>query len=210
LFYSFFSITGHRQTLATGIALIGYLAFAEKKKFLPFLLTVLLAYPLHKSVLGFIGIYFLQNLKMDRKKVIGVLCLFPIVFIFRSPLVKILSYISGYEPEAAKGYAVTFLLVYILLMIVSLWKGEEALRANKHANTSMGAVAVAFLLTPLTFVNPIMMRLLQYYSLFLVLFVPDLVMSLRKEECVFAYFSATAVVVLLMFKNNPQYLFFWQ
>lgn len=213
LFYSFFAITGHRQTLATGIALIGYLAFAEKKKFIPFLLTVLLAYPLHKSVIGFIPIYFLQYIKMDRKKLVAVLVAFPIVFLLRGSITAILATIGGYDAYAdqfAGAGAYTFTLVYIVLMIVALWKVKEAIELNPHTNLSMVAVALAFLLTPTTFIDPSLMRLVQYYSLFLILFVPDLLMTFDGREMQFAYALALFVLVGLFAKNNPHYMFFWQ
>ncbi len=212
LFYSFFGITGHRQTLATGIALMGFLAFAEKKKFVPFLLTVLLAYPLHKSVAAFIPIYFLQHIKMDRKKVIAVLIAFPVVFLLRGPLATLLSNLSGYEGYNLRegGTPIMFLLVYIALMIVTLWKGKEALEVNPHANLVLAAVALAFLLTPLTFVNANLMRLVQYYSIFMILYIPDLIMAFDDHESQFAYLLALAVLIGLFVRIQPQYLFFWQ
>lgn len=212
LFYSFFAITGHRQTLATGIALIGYLAFAEKKRFIPFLITILLAYPLHKSVLAFIPIYFLQYIKMDRKKVIIVLIAFPIVFLLRGPLATVLSSFSGYDgyDKAEGGQGFTFLLVYVVLMIATLWKGKEATIINPHANWTLAAVCLAFLLTPLMFVNANLMRLVQYYSIFLMLYIPDLVMTFDDHETQFAYVLVLFVLVGLFVRNNPQYLFFWQ
>ncbi len=213
LFYSFFAITGHRQTIATGVALIAYMAFAERKKFIPFLLMILLVYPIHKSVIGFVPVYFLQYIKMDRKKIVAVLLAFPVVFLLRGQLTAILANLSGYDSYAeqfsgAGSYVFTF--VYIVIMIVSLWKGEAAIEVNPNANTAMVAVAVAFLLTPTTFVDPSLMRLVQYYSLFLVLFIPDLVMAFDDHEMQFAYFLALAVLVGLFIKNNPQYMFFWQ
>lgn len=212
LFYSFFAITGHRQTIATGIALMGYLAFGEKKKFIPFLLTILLAFPLHKSVLGFIPIYFLQFIKMDRKKIIAVLLIFPFVFLTSEFWATILAFLSGYEgyEQATGGGAYTFLLVYAILMVATLWKGQTAIRLNPKANTALVAVAFAFLLTPLTFVNASMMRLVQYYSIFLVLYIPDLIMTFEHHETQFAYILALAVLIGLFVRHNPQYMFFWQ
>lgn len=213
LFYSFFAITGHRQTIATGIALLAYVLFAERKKFVPFLLMILLAYPIHKSVLGFVTIYFLQYIKMDRKKIVAVLLAFPIAFALRGPLTALLANLSGYEAYAeqyAGAGAYTFTLVYIILMIASLWKGKNAIDNNPQANTALVAVAVAFLLTPTTFVNHGLMRLVQYYSIFMVLYIPDLIMAFDDHEAQFAYVLALAVLVGLFAKNNPQYLFFWQ
>ncbi len=212
LFYSFFAITGHRQTIATGVALIAYMVFAERKKFIPFLLMILLVYPIHKSVIGFVPIYFLQNIKMDRKKVIAVLVAFPVVFLLRGQMATLLSFLSGYEgyDNTTGGGAYTFLLVYIVLMIATLWKGKEAVEINPHTNRALAAVAVAFLLTPLTFVNASLMRLVQYYSIFLILYIPDLVMAFDDHETQFAYFLALAVLIGLFVRNNPHYMFFWQ
>lgn len=213
LFYSFFAITGHRQTIATGVALLAYVLFAERKKFLPFLLMILIVYPIHKSVLGFIPVYFLQDIKLNRKRMIAILIAFPIVFLLRGPITGILSAISGYDGyaeqvEGAGSYV--FTIVYIAIMIVSLWKGEQAIEFNPQAGFSLMAVSVAFLLTPTTFVDPNLMRLVQYYSVFLLLYIPDLVMAFKNHEMQFAYVLALAVLIGLFVKNNPHYMFFWQ
>ena len=53
LFYSFFSITGHRQTIATAVALFSF-ELIKRKKFLLFIISILLASTIHRSVLIFI------------------------------------------------------------------------------------------------------------------------------------------------------------
>ena len=58
LFYSFFAITGHRQTIATGIVVWGGLECIRKRKLIPFLLLTFVAYTIHASaicVLPFTG-----------------------------------------------------------------------------------------------------------------------------------------------------------
>lgn len=65
LFYSFFSITGIRQTIATAIALY-CVPYALDRKIIKFFLTIGIAATIHKSVLLFIPFYFFPLIKNNK------------------------------------------------------------------------------------------------------------------------------------------------
>lgn len=213
LFYSFFAITGHRQTIATAlVVLIGYERIKEKQLFV-FLGLVAVAFTIHKSAIAFLPFYFLANKKITKNYLITMLTIFPVIFFFRFQLMSLLVNIVGYEVylfEYEGAGAWTFTLILLLVFGVTVWKHKTMLSNNPRVIHSINALIFAVFLTPLTFINPSAMRAVQYYSLFLMLLIPDIIMSFNKKERVIVYYVATGLLLLLFIRNNPSYLFFWQ
>lgn len=64
LFYSFYAVTGIRQTIATSLVVfIGY-EFIKKKKPIPFLILVFLSFFIHKSCVCFLPFVFFAYKKI--------------------------------------------------------------------------------------------------------------------------------------------------
>ena len=59
-----FNMNGMRQALAMAICLLAY-EFIEKKKFFPFLLTILVATLFHKTAIVFLPFYLIRNIKFN-------------------------------------------------------------------------------------------------------------------------------------------------
>lgn len=211
LFYSFFSITGHRQTIATSIVvLIGY-KYIKERRLLPFILLTFIAFAIHKSALVFFPFYFLANKKVTKKYLITTLSIFPLLMFFRVPIALFFQNLSGYDYGIYEGAGTTnFTVLLILIAIVSLWKSKVILKNNPQATHFFNALVIAVLVTPLTWVNPDAMRVVQYYSIFLMLLVPEIINSFKKDERPMVYFVVIGLLVMLLVRSNPQYMFFWQ
>lgn len=213
LFYSFFAITGHRQTIATAlVVLIGYERI-KKKQLFAFLGLLAVAFTVHKSAIAFLPFYFLANKKITKNYLITMIAIFPIIFLLRFQLMSLLVNIVGYESYLFQyDGAGTWIFTLILLLVfgVTIWKHKTILSNNPQAIHSINALILAVLLTPLTFINPSAMRVVQYYSLFLMLLIPDIILSFNKKERVIVYYVATGLLLLLFIRNNSSYLFFWQ
>lgn len=214
LFYSFFAITGHRQTIVTGIAVfLGY-ELIKKRKFWKFLFIVLLMSTIHKSVICLIPFYFISPKKITKKYSIFMLSCFIIIFIFKNKIMEILGMIMGYEDyinqfEGAGTWNFTF--IFIVIIIVALYKlpiimNEENLDITIWYN----ATFIALIFIPLTFVDPNAMRVVQYFSVFIMLLIPEIIKSFNSKERGMIYFTAVSLIIVLFVRQNPQYLFFWQ
>ena len=84
LFYSFFAVTGIRQTIATALVVFIGTELIKKRKFFPFLLICLIAFTIHKSSMCLLPFYFISQKKITRKYILFVLALLPIVTVFRN------------------------------------------------------------------------------------------------------------------------------
>ena len=97
LFYSFFAITGHRQTIATGIVVWGGLECIRKRKLIPFLLLTFIAYTIHASAICVLPFYWISQLKVTKARLSVYMVGIVAAFLLRNQLLVFLQSIVGYE-----------------------------------------------------------------------------------------------------------------
>lgn len=212
LFYSFFAITGHRQTIATAFVVFLGDDLIRKRKFIPFLLITLVMSTVHKSCLIFLLLYFLYNVKISNLYVLCVLVAFIISFLFRNSLLTILAGFSGYDSYdvVQNSGAGTFSLMLLAIISVALWRRKWILSHNPNALIAYNALLISILFLPLVFVNPTMMRVVQYFSVYIMLMIPyiiDSFPSTKDKRLVIGVILA--LLLFLYIQTNPQYYFFW-
>jgi|GEM_PF-3518715 len=81
----FFSMTGLRQTLASGLVMMSYI-FLVKRKLIPFVILVYLASRMHESAWIFLIIYPVANLRTGWLRLLAVLIFFILVLAFRDSI----------------------------------------------------------------------------------------------------------------------------
>lgn len=209
--FGFYAITGTRQTIATALIVLIGTEFIKKRKFIPFLLLSIAAFTIHKSSMVFFLFYFVSQIKITKKYIICVFTALPFLFIFRNQFVELLKYISGYEYDAFESggaYGFTFLYIAVTIVAVILLKYIK----NKCPNYQLyyNALFMGMIFLPIVFVNPAMMRVVQYFSIYLMLIIPEIVRSFEKRLRVPVY--ALLVFALFAASNNYNYSyqFFWQ
>ena len=219
LFYSFFSITGIRQTIATSFTLLGY-EYIQNKKIIPFIILILIAAFIHKSVLIFLPFYFIANFKYSRWLLIGSTLAVPFIFPLARQFATILAALSAsdtYMAYAESDYetsgAQVFFIFMFLIALVTIFKSKSIIH-NKNINTVpiINGFSLALIFTPLTWVDPSLMRVVQYYSIFSLLLLPiliDIYSSSRQNKNVI-----TAICILLLclilIRRNAEYAFLWE
>lgn len=216
LFLNFFSITGIRQTIATAASLYGY-ELVKKRKLVPFIILILLASTIHKSVLIFMPFYFISQVKKAKFIYWGALIIFPVLMYYRVTITQFFQNLSGYVTyeiyEDTGTYTFTFML--LLFAIVALWRMKAVRLQNEEATPIYNAFILAILFTPLTWVNPSAMRVVQYYSIFMLLLVPMVISSFevdsRKTRRIVYMITLYILIGLFVRANiNSEYKFFWQ
>lgn len=217
LFYSFFSITGIRQTIATAIALYCVTYAIERKK-IKFFITIVVASTIHKSVLLFIPFYFFPIIKNNKLTILLAFVSFAPMWIFGQTIGKTIiagtifdtyeTYLEGnVETSGALGFAV-FILLSGLLCLKFIRVTDELYKWRPLLHS----VAFALFYTPMTSIGPSQMRIIQYYSIFLVILMPILLKSLKDtkkmnvdmEMYAFLFFSIYAI------SRGSSYGFFWE
>lgn len=212
LFYAFFAITGIRQTVATALVVcIGY-ELIKKKKLLYFIIMIALAATIHKSALIFIIFYPICHIRVttDYKRI--TLVAIVVSFLFRSQLSALYKKLAGLEEYGVyqNAGANTFVLLLLLIFITCYIFSTNLLREDRHHHF-YNAIVLAVFFVPLTYINPSAMRVVQYFSFFLMFMIPEIIYMLRGKQRASALVMFVLVLTALFIKTSPQpYLFFWQ
>lgn len=212
LFYSFFAITGHRQTIATAIVVWGGLELIKRRKLIPFLLLMAVGYTIHASVVCLIPFYWLSQIKITQIKLFGYLIAIVGSFIFRNQLMSFLQSIVGYESykqyEGAAAGAFMFLLIAMVIYVFVFWN-SIALSDNPVLNMSVNALMLAAFFSSLLLINPSCMRVVQYYSIFMLFIIPDMALPFDKPSQKAFVFIVSGIMIFLLVIQIPQYSFFF-
>ena len=176
LFYSFFAITGHRQTIASALVIFGGYECMKKNKIVPLLLLHLVAFFIHKSSICFIILYFARFIKINKLYLAIMSICILLSFIFRNQMMSLLGHIMGYDQytdqfEGAGTYTFTAFLSLIYMATIILYK---QIVIDEDVKFEISAVSLALFFTSLTFVDPNAMRVVQYFSIFILLLLPKL------------------------------------
>ncbi len=213
LFYAFFAVTGHRQTIATAlVVLIGY-DFIIERRFRPFLLLMAIAFTIHKSSLVFLPFYFMANKTITNRYLISAVVITILVFIFKNQVIMVLgsfsgygSYIQQYGGPSTRTFASFLIIIFVVIML----RYSKIIENNKQATNYINALILAVWLVPLTFIVSSTMRVVQYYSVFILLLIPEIIKSFPKKEKIIVYYISVSTLLLLYIRNNAYYMFFWQ
>lgn len=212
LFYAFFAITGIRQTIATAFTVFIGFELIKRRKLGAFILIVLTAATIHKSALVFLPFYFLYNININLQYKLVTSGIVLGSFVFKSQLSAWFKQLAGYDEYGIYEEAGTntFTLLLILMVIVSFILSEQILNNNKESKYYYNALMIALFFVPLTYVNPSAMRVVQYYSIFMMFMIPEIICAFKERDQKIAKFLFVCIIVTLFLKGNPNYLFFWQ
>lgn len=209
LFYSFETLT--RQNIA--IALVVFLGYdlIKEHKFWKFAAVTLLAFSIHKSSLVFAPVYFLSRIPVT----LGYMILLAIVIIaigvfgikIYGPIAQWLGYESllDYTKGGAEMYA-----ILLMLLCITIWIMYPSIRAHRDdAGILFHINSLTLLSGCLVLHNQSFMRIQLYYSLFLMITIPEVINTVRREYRLLIYLLFGMVMILYLIRNNPQYLFFF-
>lgn len=216
LYYSFMSITGIRQTIATSFLLFS-VPYILDRRIIKGIFLILLAATQHKSALLFGGFAFLPYIRNSKLLLMLAFAGFlPMIywgsriagyFMVGTRFEQYSSYLNEYEGSGAYGF-----IVFILLLSIGLYMQNKKLcKMNSYNYVYISAIAIALFLTPLTMINPSNMRIVQYYSIFALLMLPRLCtiygdrINFDLHKMVFWIF-----VFYTIFFRHVEYAFFWQ
>lgn len=215
-FYTF-SMTGLRQSLALAIILFSF-NFIKQRRLIPFLIFVILASTIHLSALVFIPAYFLGYKRITKSYVVIATVLIPLSFILKGPIFSFLSKLSGYgyNPFANEGpYLLVGLMIIVLL--AGFIQREDVLARDTDNIIFYNMSIISIMLGMLTFVNPSALRAAYYYHIYLILFIPEIVMSVRDKRLRNILYAIGLVGIVFLeireLNSNPSlvpYMFFWQ
>ena len=232
LFYSFFAITGTRQTIATAVTVFLGIELIKKRKLVAFIICILLMSTIHTSALCFLPFYWIARIPVNKKSISVYWILVVCAYVFRNQFMSVLQLMVGYEgytqTEGARIGTFVFLLLLIAAIVTVFNKKidakenaerqedqypKETVENNELSilQMSKNALYMACIFTSLLLINQNTMRVVQYYSLFLIFLLPEIPSIFARRRDVWIFNAIVlAVLVIHLVSGNPQYVFFWQ
>lgn len=212
LFYEFYAVTGHRQTIATAlIVFLGY-DLIRQRKIWKFAGVAFVSFLIHKSSLLFVPFYFLTMVPVTRAYkwvcagVIAVIVMFGVQLY--NPIASALGFdehLIEYDGGGAELYA----LLLIALCVVT-WMFHRQIKLRRaDADDLFHAISMTLLSAFLVIQNQSFMRIQQYYSLFIMITIPELINLVKRDYRLFVYLAFGAVMILYLAMKNPHYAFFF-
>lgn len=183
-----FSMTGIRQTMALGFAVMFVLELLKSKKSIwKLLIYGIIGISLHRSCLMILPMLFIPFLKKSR--FVAKICfgLLPIIFVFRGTLTsRAVSAFGaiGFDLETYVGSSggFTTLLVYILLFAWGLFFTYQDKKENEFFNVMLSIIGISSVLQVFVSVNSIFFRIVWYYSIFLTIYIPRMLTVSRVDK----------------------------
>lgn len=218
--FIYFSTSGLRQTIAMSILIFSY-HFIKKRRFLPFLILVLLAFFAHNTSIIFLFAYFVRNIKIDFKQIF-------ILFVCVCVSVFFKLYFADYIKELFRGrfsyYAFdmrsaswTGFLIQFCIMVLSIMFYETAVKQNKENLTLYNLMFIGLCIQSFAINFAEMFRLSMYFSVFNVALIPNAISSSENPKVRNFVEGMTALIFLVYyfaFTANDStiipYEFFWQ
>lgn len=215
LYYSFFSITGLRQTIATAILLYS-VKYAINKKIVKYIMLILMAMTIHKTALLFAPFYLLGIIRKNRIIFIIAFLLFIPMFFAGSFWGNILRDTSmenyaHYLDQNDTGGAYIFTIYIMLLSVLTFIKLRKVNMSAEGCYLITSSIAIALFLSPLLVLDANNQRIVQYYSVFGLIILPRLCSiygNLKFKRL--AYIIVFFILALYTLHRQIEYKFYWQ
>ena len=128
--------------------------------------------------------------------------------LYASDLAEGLGFESGVIDYTGGG-AGTFAMLLMILSAVTWLFYPQIKKHREDAAKLFHINALALLSACLVIQNQSFMRIQQYYSLFIMLTIPELINLVKREQRILTYFLFGAVMIAYLVGNDPEYVFFF-
>lgn len=226
--YVFFSVmmfvhlmSGARQYFAMGIVWMAYLYFLQEKYSITFVL-MFLASTIHFSsivfVLPMLMSFFIRKAQVLKMVHLVSLFLMPIVYAMANSIIVFMGSFVGSEKyadygsgEMAGGANTFILMMAVLSLFCFVAINRRVLDGNEFIRKLYCTVPCFTFFAPLINADGAMIRLSEYFHLFLVLLVPisvELLFNKNSQNIVYGVLIGGLSVLAIM--STRTYYFFWQ
>lgn len=194
LYFNTFNLV--RQFTAAGLFFFS-IQYIEKKKFLPYLLCMLVAASIHLSALFLIPLFFIINKQYHTSTIVIVLVGLFIVFSVAYPFIEKLSFFSDrysiyLDTEEQMGMS-RMILLYNIMGIAMLFIKKKFTNSFDHISYNLFFLFILF--SDLSFVNFYFFRLAVYFSPVFAYMFPKLIGEFFGKQ----YAYAVSVIFSLFF-----------
>lgn len=219
--FFYFFLSGLRQSIAVSILMIAYI-FLKKGKILNYILMVLLASSFHFFAIIFLFALPLTKLKLNLKNVTYIVLIYLLVYIAFNPIFdKVLEYLPDYYSVYLNTRSVSsnnmvdiinviIPIVFIFISYITGYNNEKIKKRNNVMKEISSDTQIYFLImysglsllaTRATIIN----RMVQYFSIFSICIIPNIIFSIEDNNKRYIFFFLASIFVIFY---NITILFF--
>lgn len=212
-----FSFSGLRQAIAIAIVFLSF-KYIQEKRFLKFLICIILATTFHTSAVIFIIAYPLYFIRFKLKHYLFIVPFFILIYLLKAKIfLFIYKLYSGETGEIVSTNAFTMLIVMLSILVLSNLfgnKNQQDLRFNAYKNYLLIAICIQIFASE----SNIAMRSGYYFYIFVTLLIPE-VISYQRDLKIKLLATIILVIALLYFfevntgngyLNVYPYHFYWE
>lgn len=215
-FYAF-SFSGLRQSIAYGIVLLSYKSIIERK-FIRFLLIVLLASTFHKTAIVFLLAYPLSKVKLNKLTILLTAVLILVIYKFKRNIFGFVVDNIYTDYEIVETGAINWFLFSVAIIMFLLLFYKKIINQSSEINALYIIVILGVIIMMFSSIGTNVMRLANYFYIFIILLIPE-VLSVSRNK-LFAFYSLYFLIIListlylwfLLYTDTYQivpYRFFW-
>lgn len=216
------ALSGIRQQIATGGCFMAYLRLSNNKPIRASILILISATFHISATLFFLMIfaYYLfikQEIHIEKQIHFTSLLLIPIMWVSARGFVGWLAsflkndYYGAYSENAMAGGAETFVvLMELLSLICFVFINKETIKNNKSYNLLYATLPMTTLFAPLIMLDGAMIRIVQYFSIYMLLLFPLSIELKFKRYNYLLYLIAIIILLVLSLRQPFNYTFFWE
>lgn len=214
--YYAFLFSGLRQGIAYSLVLLSYIFIKESKPF-KFIVLVLLTSLFHKSALIFLPAYFIYRIKLTKRRILVYVFINSLIYMLRKPIMSffINNFYDTFSIVESSSY--TWLALSITIVVLAGFTYRRILEQSPDSVGLYSLLLIGISLMLFASVVNNIMRVADYYYIFIILFIPEVLYVLKKNRLILivGYLVIIAIILIYLrflygnlFGNIP-YRFFW-
>ena len=212
-----FYMSGMRQSLAMGITTLSFVFIMERKR-TKFILCIIIATIFHSTAIIFLPAYWFQNVIISKKNIIISFIFMILSFVLKDKIFTIFSMFSRQQYNYSEAGGEKMYIFIILSILLGIIYNGVSCKDNKCNETLLYMMVAVAIIWPIASVNPALFRIYYYYSIFMILFIPNLIYRIKDKIIKLSIYSGYLVVaiyflvtqVILANNNLNPYMFFWK
>lgn len=205
LFYSFFSITGIRQTISVAMSVWAFMLLRDKRYFI-FIVIFLIAFTIHKSSIIMVFFPFLYSWKKTKILIVLSILGFIICSIFRNGLISWSRSIGEYDYFEAK-VPIALMLFYTVMSIFVFTSSLIFKNGNDGLKNVFNLYVPTFIWIPLLGNDSMFMREVLFFSIYCTVIIPNVLFTNHRK---LLFWMLTIFAFCYYCYLQGEYKFCWQ
>lgn len=173
-----FNFSGLRQSIALGLVMVSY-RYIQRGNLIKFLAVIGFAACFHVSAVTFIPAYFIRNFKLTPRRTVLLFLIAIIIFIFNTQILMHITSIFYQNYTVTTTGSYMWMLMSVGLYLLSMMVYRRVIESNPQSIALYNIVGVGSILMLFAPVADNVMRISNYYFIFIILLIPAALAEIR-------------------------------